>query len=198
MDRLENAMRLLEDMYGYVTNAEAQAHARASSLAELGRYILEAKKAADGTITLFQDTLLTLRQPSYTDERDVERRQDRRSPDRRDLHTPDDYPPPSPRTPPPPHKDASELPDVKVASPPKKKAPSPKQRKLTKSHFPKDGLMREKELRLLNDLHTEFHAKKAEFKMLRRRLGDAERVAKARIHDDTAVLKSFQRLQGEL
>ncbi|CAK4136170.1 unnamed protein product [Aphanomyces euteiches] len=59
MDRLENAMRRLEDIYAYVTNAEAQAHARVSTLAELGKYILEAKKAADGTIEVFQHTYRT-------------------------------------------------------------------------------------------------------------------------------------------
>ncbi|CAK4137480.1 unnamed protein product [Aphanomyces euteiches] len=56
---LQNAMRRLEDIYAYVTNAEAQAHARVSTLAELGKYILEAKKAADGTIEVFQHTYRT-------------------------------------------------------------------------------------------------------------------------------------------
>ncbi|RHZ01980.1 hypothetical protein DYB37_008501 [Aphanomyces astaci] len=56
IDRLETAMRHLEDMYGYVTNADLQGHARSSMLTELGSVILEATKAADATIALFHDT----------------------------------------------------------------------------------------------------------------------------------------------
>ncbi|KAG9399146.1 hypothetical protein AC1031_012107 [Aphanomyces cochlioides] len=198
MDRLENAMRRLEDIYAYVTNAEAQAHARVSTLAELGKYILEAKKAADGTIEVFQHTLQSIRShppspPRFSPPRipsPLPRVASNEWPDVTDQRPIEDEIPE--------HKEAHELPRVKSI----KKSPSPKNRRLNmtrKSSFLDDnGQLRENELHLLKELHAEFHAKKAEFKMLRRRVDDAEKRTKVRLQDDESTLRSLHRLKLDL
>ncbi|ETW06495.1 hypothetical protein H310_02738 [Aphanomyces invadans] len=211
IDRLENAMRLLEDVYGYVTNAEMQGHARTSMLAELGSLIIEAKKAADCTIALFHDTLAHLPTPPsppralphkdvpeavpstltsspsischlVDDEDDFEPNTTSQSPPRRKVAA------------------ASDLPDVKP--PITKNLPSPKQRQLKAPSPPKAAMsharLDSKNARLWKDLHAEFHAKKAELKQLRRRIGDAERLTKTQIHDHTQALRGLERLQLDL
>ncbi|KAF0738354.1 hypothetical protein Ae201684_005791 [Aphanomyces euteiches] len=182
MDRLENAMRRLEDIYAYVTNAEAQAHARVSTLAELGKYILEAKKAADGTIEVFQHTLQVDSEPSPITPKILTAE---------NSFSVASYEIPE-------HKEAHELPRVKSI----KKSPSPKNRRLNmtrKSSFLEDNCqLRENELHLLKALHAEFHAKKAEFKMLRRRVDDAEKRTKVRLQDDESTLRSLHRLKLDL
>ncbi|RHZ04081.1 hypothetical protein DYB31_013168 [Aphanomyces astaci] len=130
IDRLETTMRHLEDMYGYVTNADLQGHARTSMLTELGSVILEATKAADATIALFHDTYAN-----------------------------------------------------RPSSPPKPTAAA---------------LLSPTTRQLLMDLHVEFHAKKAEFKNLRRRVGDAKRHTKMHIQDHTHVLRGLERLQHDM
>ncbi|ETV75538.1 hypothetical protein, variant [Aphanomyces astaci] len=214
IDRLETAMRHLEDMYGYVTNADLQGHARSSMLTELGSVILEATKAADATIALFHDTLASL-PPSPRSRWPLPRV------DAISSKASPSSPPGTTHLPCPSNStaDLDQASVVTAESPPRRRKvddadlplvhppPSiskipPKQRHLNRPSSPPKptaaALLCPTTRQLLMDLHVEFHAKKAEFKNLRRRVGDAKRHTKMHIQDHTHVLRGLERLQHDM
>ncbi|OQS05644.1 hypothetical protein THRCLA_20563 [Thraustotheca clavata] len=188
IQRWHSALEMLEDIYFALTNMNEKVSVHHSKcLTRLGKCIIEVKKAADEVISTLSVIPSTSKQVVHEEIIDkVPDQQFKCSFSNEKYHQEqlqeDDInilPPVAP------------LPDVKVY----KKKLSPKKNPHKQKQFQS---LRDEDMRLLAQLHAEFHEKKESFKILRQRVQAAEVLAKNHVDEKKATLQQLQRLRNQI
>ncbi|EQC39145.1 hypothetical protein SDRG_03351 [Saprolegnia diclina VS20] len=196
IERWQNALRMLEDVYCALTTMDEQSGGgRSKGLSRLGACILEVRNAADEAIAALtahaigpcvlpdgegaselqdemiqQDTrpvLQTLPSPVHSHDDTKAEAKLERSP-------------------------LKQLRDVKVT----RKAPNSPKRSPVKQGL--RAYENDRDRQLVADLHAEFHEKKAAFQLLRWRVHAAENVARSHVEEEKVALQRLQRLKLDL